>query len=98
SSDRDWSSDVCTSDLFAFVTTMRGVPAGSRGRVNVIVCASTTIGAAAIAPSNVTTAPAAKPEPLIVSGVPPSVVAQIGATRVTRSEERRVGREWRFGG
>jgi len=51
---------------FGFVTTMRGLPAGSGGSVSVIVCASTTTDPAAIDPSNVTTAPVTKPEPLMV--------------------------------
>src|SRR3954471_5072151 len=68
---------------FGLVTTMRGAPAGSGGSVSVIVCASTTTDPLAIAPSNVTTAPVTKPEPLMVVCPPPSVVAQIGATRMT---------------
>src|SRR5438270_10535470 len=68
---------------FGFVTTTRGVPAGSGGSVSVIVCASTTTAPAAVVPSNVTVAPVTNPVPVMVMSPCPSVVEQTGAARVT---------------
>src|SRR5690606_39899589 len=84
---RDWSSDVCSSDL---KSTSNVQPRSNR-------CPLTS---ETVSPTNV----GASPETAIVAalaGRSLALVGMMGAGKSTigrRSEERRVGKEWRTGG
>src|SRR5207244_11600799 len=66
-------------------------PAAWAGVVAVIVVALTTFTAVAAVPPPLTVAPAAKFDPPIVIGVPPSVEPELGLTMVTLGEVGTVG-------
>ena len=65
-----------------FVTTTFTAPAACAGVVAVIVVLLTTTTLVAAVPPNVTVAPDAKLVPLIVTGVPPLVVPEVGEIEV----------------
>ena len=63
------------------VTTTGTVPAACAGVVAIMVVLVTAVTVAAV-PPNVTVAPARKPVPAIVTGVPPTGVPLFGVTEV----------------
>ena len=65
------------------VTMTSATPAGCAGVVALICVALTTLTPVAADPPTVAVAPAAKPVPVIVIGVPPAVVPEAGLTAVT---------------
>src|SRR5206468_8535982 len=82
SSDRDWSSDVCTSDLGAFTGNGAGLSNITATATNGVV---TLAGDVTGSSSNSTVAR--------LRGVNVLATAP-AANQVLRSEERRVGKEW----
>src|SRR5688500_20171309 len=80
------------------VTTTSAAPLACCGVRAVSVVGPCTATSVAAVPPIVTVAPAAKLVPVIVTVVPPSVVPAAGATALTRSEERRVGKGGGAGG
>ena len=69
------SVPVCASVL---VTTTLTAPAACAGLVAVIDVEFTTVTPVAAVPPRLTVAPARKPVPVIVIGVPPVVVPDVG--------------------
>ena len=65
------------------VTTTFTAPAACAGVVAVIDVLLTTVTLVAAVPPSVTVAPARKPVPVIVTGVPPAVVPDGGAIELT---------------
>ena len=65
------------------VTTTSAGPAGCAGVVALICVALTTLTPVAADPPTVAVAPAAKPVPVIVIGVPPAVGPDVGLTALT---------------
>src|SRR2546425_3863650 len=65
------------------VTMTSATPAGCAGVVALICVALTTLTPVATDPPTVAVAPAAKPVPVIVIGVPPAVVPALGLTALT---------------
>src|SRR5207249_8270918 len=80
-SKRDWSSDVCSSDLQLQL----------RARVTGIVRDAPCLGGHVVVDRRIGNAPAAQVEE------PLAFHAQLEPTLGARSEERRVGKEWRAG-
>jgi hypothetical protein len=66
-----------------FVTTMLPAPAVCAGVVAVIEILLATLTPVAAVPPIVTVAPDKKPDPLIVTAVPPAVVPDVGEIEVT---------------
>ena len=73
-------SELCPSLL---VTTTFTAPAACAGVVAVIDVALTTTTPVAGVPPRLTVAPATKPVPVIVTGVPPAVGPLVGAIVLT---------------
>src|SRR5207249_8911109 len=96
-SKRDWSSDVCSSDLLRELATRARVSPAYLSRVErgMVPASDALIRRAAHAIGT------DAEELLLLAGrVPPGwrgVIANYPA-KATRSEERRVGKEWRNGG
>src|SRR5207249_6332498 len=97
-SKRDWSSDVCSSDLCSIVAVNVASPGavdGSRAApASTSSCTSTT-GTLCIS-----TTASVRPLGSVVVWTAGSLSAGGGGSAggLVRSEERRVGKEWRWGG
>src|SRR5690606_39640434 len=91
---RDWSSDVCSSDLTG-AGAANGLPAGSR-RAR---WPETAMGVGGGAPARYRCAALQlSPDGIGAAAVHAGPSDVFAVSRAGRSEERRVGKEWRAGG
>src|SRR5690606_40304690 len=91
---RDWSSDVCSSDLYPnrarrFTGSGMGASLGERERGTNLGCVKKLASVAVVAVLSLTACGAASS-----ATSAPGVLAADAWVRTTRSEERRVGKEW----
>src|SRR5207253_7886717 len=88
---RDWSSDVCSSDLMAMEITSRSVPGTPSAEI--ATDKTTQPGTPVELPDPMQS----RPRRGILRMAPQLTRRNFSSRATERSEERRVGKEWRYG-